>query len=244
LIEEFFARRHEAQIVIRPEMDEPIGIGFEITVARTASFTGGYRTTWTERILAFSSFERARSEARRLDQAIERASQELLKLNERKQGKKCLDAEQTAEAAAEIVKRDQLEGIINFSLETEVVEREVRAWRDRPARTEREERHEVKSDVGVKLVDQLTVRPQQPHRHINPALLDNDIQILACAERDLIRMRLPTGQFAFDGLAGVKHTHIFVSLNSGFLRDHLLESKRTERDGKKQLSRLQTTRQK
>src|SRR5215468_587290 len=90
LIEEFFAKRREAQIVIRPETDQPIGIGFEITVARTATFSGGYRTTWTERILAFSSFERATSEAKKLDEAIELARDELLKLNERKQGKKCL----------------------------------------------------------------------------------------------------------------------------------------------------------
>jgi len=144
LIEEFFAKRREAQIVIRPETDQPIGIGFEITVARTATFSGGYRTTWTERILAFSSFERATSEAKKLDEAIELARDELLKLNERKQGKKCLDGAQTAQACAQIVKRYHLEGIVNFSVETKTVHREVRAWRDRPARTESEDQHEVK----------------------------------------------------------------------------------------------------
>jgi len=156
LIKEFFARQHEAQIIIKPETDEPIGVGFEITVARTAPFTGGYRTTWTERILAFSSFERATKEAKKLDEATERTQKELLKLNEHKQGKKCLDREQTAQACAEIVKRHRLEGVVHFSIETQVIEREVRAWRDRPARTEREDRHEVKAEL-----DQQALRERQ-----------------------------------------------------------------------------------
>ena len=144
LIEGFFARQHEGQIVNKEETDKPIGIGFEITVLRASSFTGGNRAAWTERIMAFSSFERAQSDAKKLDEAIENAQSELLKLNERKQGKKCLDGEQTVKACAQIIKRLRLEGILNFSLETQVVEREVRAWGDRPARTEREEQHEVK----------------------------------------------------------------------------------------------------
>jgi transposase len=68
-------------------------------------------------------------------------------LNEHKQGKKCLDREQTAQACAEIVKRHRLEGVVHFSVETQVIEREVRAWRDRPARTECEDRHEVKAEL-------------------------------------------------------------------------------------------------
>jgi hypothetical protein len=82
LIEELFAKQHEPRIIINPKTDEPIGVGFEISVLRTSSFTGGYRTTWTERILVFSSFERAQSDAKKLDEAIERAQSEWSKLNE------------------------------------------------------------------------------------------------------------------------------------------------------------------
>jgi transposase len=71
----------------------------------------------------------------------------LEQLNERKQGKKRLAAEHTAEACAQIVKRLGVAGIVNFSLETQIKERQVRAWRDRPARTEREQRHEVKVEL-------------------------------------------------------------------------------------------------
>ena len=147
LIGAFFARQHEPQIILRPETHEPLGVGFEITVVRSSTLTGGSRTTWTERILVFSSFERAQSAAKKLDQAIELAEGELLKLNEHKQGKKTLDAEQLSRAGTQIVNRRGVEGIVKFRIETEVSVREVRAWRDRPARTESEERHEVKVEL-------------------------------------------------------------------------------------------------
>jgi transposase len=147
LIEELFARQHEPQIIFKPAAAEAIGVGFEMIVLRTSSFTAGERATWRERILAFSSFERAQSEAKKLDEAIERAQGELSKLNEHKQGKKRLDAQQTAEACAEIVKRQRVEGVVNFSVETTVKQRQVRAWKDRSARTEREEVYEVKVEL-------------------------------------------------------------------------------------------------
>ena len=135
MIAAFFARQHEAQIIFKPETDQPLGIGFEITVVRSSPFTGGYRATWTERILVFSSFERALSAAKKLDQAIELAQGELLQLNEHKQGKKTLAVEQIVRACTEIVKRRRVAGLVNFRLETEVSERAVRAWRARPARS-------------------------------------------------------------------------------------------------------------
>jgi transposase len=147
LIGEFFAKQYEPQIIINPKTDEPIGIGFEVSVERTAPFTGGDSATWGERILAFSPFERALREAKELDEAIECGQRELLKLNERKQGKKCLDAEQTAQACAQIVKRHGVEGILNWCVQTEVFEREVRGWRGRPARTESQQQCEVKVEL-------------------------------------------------------------------------------------------------
>ena len=147
LIEELFTKQHEPQIMIDPKTDEPIGVGFEIRVLRRSVFTGGYRTNWRERILAFSSFERAQSDAKKLDQAIERAQSELSKLNGRRQGKKRLDAEQTARACAEIVKRRGVEGIVNWRIETTIEEREFRAWRGRPERIEQEHLHEVKVEL-------------------------------------------------------------------------------------------------
>ncbi len=147
LIADCFARQHEPRIIVKPEANEAIGVGFETTVLRRSSFTGGDRAIWTERILAFSSFERAQSDAKKLDEAVERALSELPKLNQHKQGKRRLDAEQTALACAEIVKRQRVEGIVNWHIETQVKEREVRAWKDRPGRTEREDLCKVKVEL-------------------------------------------------------------------------------------------------
>ncbi|MBK9316132.1 MAG: hypothetical protein IPM55_18115 [Acidobacteria bacterium] len=147
LIGEFFAKQYEPQIIINPKTDEPLGIGFEMTVERTAPFTGGDRARWIERILAFSPFERALREAKELDDAVESGQRELLKLNERKQGKKCLDAEQTTQACAQIVKRQGVEGILNWRVETQVFEREVRGWKGRPGRTESQQQCEVKVEL-------------------------------------------------------------------------------------------------
>lgn len=147
LIEELFAGEREALIIARPETGEPIGVGFESATLRTSSFTGDSRTSWTERILVLSSFERAHSDAKKLDQAIESAQSELLKLNERKQGKKRRDAEQTAQVCAEIAKRRGVEGILNWQVETRVEQREVRAWKNHPARIEHEEFYEVKVEL-------------------------------------------------------------------------------------------------
>jgi len=147
LIEEVFAGQHEPLLITRAADGEPIGVGFQPTRVQSSPLTRGGRTTWTERILIFSSFERAHSEAKKLDQAIESAGSELLKLNERKQGKKRLEAEQTAQACAEIVKRRGVEGVVNWRIETRVQEREVRAWKNRPGRIEREELPEVKVEL-------------------------------------------------------------------------------------------------
>ena len=146
-IKEFFAGGHEAQIIYKPETNEPIGVGFEITKSRSAFFSAGNSANWRERILVFSSFERARSDAKKLDQSIESAQSELLKLNERKQGKKLLDAEQLAKACQEIIKRRAVAGIVNWRIETQTIEREVRAWKDRPERREQAQLHEVKVEL-------------------------------------------------------------------------------------------------
>lgn len=147
LIEEVFAGRHEARIICQPETGQPIGVGFEITKSRSAFFGTNQRADWTERILVFSSFERARSEAKKLAQSIEQAHRELLKLNERKQGKKVMDAEPLAQACRQIVKRRAVEGIVNWQIHTHTVQRQVRAWKNRPARTEQIQRLEVKVEL-------------------------------------------------------------------------------------------------
>lgn len=146
LIAEFFDHRHRPRVVIKPETKAVIGVGFEITVQQTATIKER-EIEWTERRGAFRSFERAEVEAAHLAERVAGAHSELLSLNRRKQGKRLLGAEAREQACAEIVKRHRVEGILNWSIETTTEERQVRAWRDRPARAQQEERQTVKVEL-------------------------------------------------------------------------------------------------
>jgi transposase len=146
LIAEFFDHRHRPQVVIKPETQAVIGVGFEIALQQRATIKER-EIEWTERRVAFRSFERAEVEAAHLAERVAGAHSELLSLNRRKQGKRLLDAEARAQACAEIVKRHRVEGILNWSIETTTEQRQVRAWRDRPARTQQEEQQRVKVEL-------------------------------------------------------------------------------------------------
>jgi len=151
LIAEFFANQHPPRIVIKPETGEVIGVGFEIVVKQKATIIASpgkeREIEWTERRLAFRSFERAEVEAAHLAERVANAHSQLCSLNHRKQGKRLLSSQSQEQVCAEIVKRHRLEGILNWRIETTIEEREVRAWRDRPSRIEREQRREVKVEL-------------------------------------------------------------------------------------------------
>jgi hypothetical protein len=66
---------------------------------------------------------------------------------------------------------------------------------------------------AVHLEDLFTVRSEQHHRHIDPALLYHCVQVLPRRERDLVRMTLASGQFAFDGFARLNPAYIFFRLS-------------------------------
>jgi transposase len=153
LVREFLAGKWQPQSVTKGE--EEIGVGFEVTLKQTATLEGR-KIEWVERRLAFRSFERAKVEAQYLAQRVARAQSELLKLNKRKQGKRRLDNAAIVEACTEIVKRQEVEGILNWRIETRLEEKQVRAWRDRPARRESEEQLEVsvESDQEALLKEQ------------------------------------------------------------------------------------------
>jgi transposase len=153
LVGEFLAGRFPKQGVTKGE--EEIGVGFEVTLHQTAIFEGR-KIEWVERRLAFRSDERAKVEAQYLAQRVARAQSELLKLNKRKQGKRRLDATALAEACAEITKRHEVEAILKWRIETRVEEKQVRAWRNLPARTQTQEQYEVcfESDQDAMLKQQ------------------------------------------------------------------------------------------
>src|SRR5262245_38463812 len=66
-------------------------------------------------------------------------------------------------------------------------------------------------DFGVKLKDQLAIRPQQPHSQINLALFHDHFQVLIFGEHDLISVTLPPRQFALDWLALLERHRFLLS---------------------------------
>jgi transposase len=140
LVGEFLAGQWSPQSVTKAE--EAIGVGFEVELQQTATLEGR-QIEWMERRLAFRSDERAKVEAQYLAQRVSRAQGELLKLNKRKQGIRLLDNAALVEACTEILKRQEVEGILKWRIETSLEEKQVHAWRDRPARRESKERFEV-----------------------------------------------------------------------------------------------------
>jgi len=136
------------QQVYRPaadgQTDELVAEGFCVDLWLTAE-VNGRPVTWTERRWLVRSLAYAAGQHKQLDRRLQKAEQELAQLNVRKQGKKRLTAKGMAEAAAEIIKRHRVGGMLSFQVKTSTHTRKKRRYQDRPARVvqEREQRLEV-----------------------------------------------------------------------------------------------------
>jgi len=119
---------------------EKIAEGYEIEMEQTAVIEG-QEVTWRERRLFVHSFMHAQSAESTLRKRLESAQKALKALNERKQGKKRItDAAALQQEAESILKRHQVEGLLEIQITEEVTERAVRKYGGRAAET-RQERH-------------------------------------------------------------------------------------------------------
>jgi transposase len=123
--------------VYRPAEDsakepEEVARGFEDTVTETATIAG-QTLSWTEHRLVVCSLGQARRQAAALDQRIKRATAELERLNQRKQGKKLLTARPLRAKAEQILARHQVAHLIAVQVQTITTEVPRRRYRDRPA---------------------------------------------------------------------------------------------------------------
>lgn len=116
---------------IKPTVIEQIAEGYEVSVPMRAAHKN-LELHWTERRLVIRSQSYARAEAAALDGRLARAEAELDKLVVPKQGKRRLDQKQAREAAAEIIARHEVEGLISAIVTTKVTSRTVGAYKDRP----------------------------------------------------------------------------------------------------------------
>jgi transposase len=122
---------------INPPVIEEIAEGYEVKVPMVAVHEKRI-VRWKERRLIIRSKAYARAEGAQLGGRLNRAEAELRDLAVRKQGKRRLDKKQTREAAAEIIARYRVEGLIGAIVTTKTTKLEVRRYKNRPAQTRSE----------------------------------------------------------------------------------------------------------
>lgn len=115
---------------------EKIAEGYEQTLVLAAEIDDKM-ISWSERRLIIHSFQYAQAAQAGLRQRLEKAQTELLAFNEHKQGKRRFaDAAGMQTAAEKILKRYQVVGLLKLTIQAERTEKQIRAYGDRPARTE------------------------------------------------------------------------------------------------------------
>lgn len=115
---------------------ETIAEGYEQTLLLEAEINDK-TISWTERRLIIHSFQYAHAAQAGLHQRLEKARTELLAFNEHKQGKRHFeDAAGMQTAAEKILKHYRVVGLLKLTILEERTERQIRAYGDRPARTE------------------------------------------------------------------------------------------------------------
>jgi transposase len=116
------------------------GFGFDEELTATVD---GKQVQWTERRWLVRSLAYAEAQHEQLNRRLHKASEQLAQLSQRKQGKKRLTAVQMAEAAERIVKERRVDGMLKWQVKTTTHSRQIRAYRDQPARVEKEKEHRV-----------------------------------------------------------------------------------------------------
>jgi hypothetical protein len=134
------------QQVYRPTADghseELVAEGFWVDVPLTAT-VNGQEVRWTERRWLVRSLAHAAGQHQQLERRLHKAEEELAQLNVRKQGKKRLTAPELQAAAAQIVTKHRVEGLLRCQLQTSIQTRKKRRYKDRPARVEKQRQHRL-----------------------------------------------------------------------------------------------------
>jgi transposase len=141
LLQPVFGGTVPLQPVQRPgpqgQPDELVAEGFSLDVELAAQ-VGAKEVLWTERRWLVRSQAYAQAQETALERRLAQATKALHELVKHKQGKKRLFHAELMQAAEAIVKREGVEGLLSYTAEALMTTRQVRAYRDRPARQETE----------------------------------------------------------------------------------------------------------
>ena len=139
MLQPVFDGTQALQRVWRPgakgQPDELVAEGFSVDVKLTAQ-RGDQEVCWTERRWLVRSLAYAQAQEAALERRLEDAIRALRELVVRKQGKKQLFHAELMQAAGAIVQREGVEGLLSYTVQAVMTTRQVRAYRNRPAREE------------------------------------------------------------------------------------------------------------
>ena len=128
---------------------------FERTVEQRATIDETI-VTWIERQIFTRSDKYAQSQSKALLTQLYRTQEEILALNERKQGKPRLTTKAEYEAAvANIIEKRHGEGLLTIDYQTTIHPHHVRKYRNNPVRVEQTETTTVSADLNHEAVEQL-----------------------------------------------------------------------------------------
>lgn len=140
LLQPVWQGRQPLQRTCRPAADgqseELVAEGFFVDVPLTAE-VNGKKVAWTERRWLVRSVAYAAGQQKQLERRLDKAREQLARLNERKQGKKRLTAREMEAAAEKVVEQQRVEGLLRFEVKTATRARKIRRYGDRPGRVEK-----------------------------------------------------------------------------------------------------------
>jgi transposase len=150
LLTPWMEREEEMELIFLPEdgpnPDPKLAIGHGFEVSRTqAAKVDGQDVAWTERLLVVRSHQYEQTIKKGLHHRLEKAEKALKALTPaRSRGKRPIEDEASLLAAIQRVEeRYRVAGLFDYHAEQEVSERQVRAYGDKPARTERQVRFQL-----------------------------------------------------------------------------------------------------
>jgi transposase len=120
---------------LKEQPDELVAEGFAVDLPFTA-WVGEEEVRWTERRWLVRSQAYAQSQEAALERRLATATAALAELPTRKQGKKPLFHAELVRAAAAIVTREGVTGLLSFTVQTLLAARQKRAYGGCPARQE------------------------------------------------------------------------------------------------------------
>jgi len=133
---------------------EKIAEGYEQNVSLSAAIDNK-TITWTERRLIVRSFQYVRAAQEGLHNRLAKAQAELLELNEHKQGKRQMEDLTSMQTAAEkIIKHHRVAGLLKLTILDESTQRYIRAYGNRPARTETEHTLTFLTEIDAQAVQE------------------------------------------------------------------------------------------